>query len=152
MLAVARGLGSRRGVGRTESLLVFLRRVVGERRDSCAVDKVVGDKGSFSVSPAFACWKRASSEMEMIFRRGGASESRAGLGGRDEDDGIWRDLSEELEVGRSGTVAQMKIVPSAATVTSLFAVGSAGLAGINAMSVTPSVCPQSLASRLPSSE
>lgn len=149
-----RGLGSRRGVGRTESLLVFLRRVVGERRDSCAaVVVVVGDRGSFSGSAALvACWKRASSEMEIIFRRGGARESRVGFVGWFDEDGICRVLSEELELGRSGTVAQMKIVPSAATVTSLFAVGSAGLAGISAMSVTPSVCPQSLASRVPSSE
>jgi hypothetical protein len=63
-------------------------------------------------------------------------------------------ISESLERGLSGTVAQMNIVPSAATVTSFIAARSSGAACdfSSAISVTPSVWPQSLASNVPSSE
>lgn len=61
---------------------------------------------------------------------------------------------ESLDLGLSGTVAHMKIVPSAATVTSFIAAKSSGAVCdlSNAISVTPYVCPQSRASRAPSSE
>jgi hypothetical protein len=63
-------------------------------------------------------------------------------------------ISESLDRGLSGTVAQMNIVPSAATVTSFIAAKSSGAVCdlSSAMSVTPSVWPQSLASKVPSSE
>jgi len=63
-------------------------------------------------------------------------------------------MSESLERGLSGVVAHTNIVPSAATVTSFMAARSSGAVCdfSNAISVTPSVWPQSLASRVPSSE
>jgi hypothetical protein len=62
--------------------------------------------------------------------------------------------SESLDRGLSGTVAHMNIVPSAATVTSFMDARSSGAVCdfSSAMSVTPSVWPQSLASKVPSSE
>lgn len=60
---------------------------------------------------------------------------------------------DSLDRGLSGTVAHINIVPSAATVTSFIAARSSGAACdlSSAMSVTPSVWPQSRASRVPSS-
>lgn len=102
-----------------------------------------------SVSLDRARWNLAISLWEITFRSGCSAEMVPGAMLANEGA-----ISESLDRGLSGVVAHTNIVPSAATVTSFMAARSSGAACdfSSAMSVTPSVWPQSLASNVPSSE
>lgn len=132
-----RKAGSRRGVVAVEMREGFLRRRWGDLGPTVAV----GETGSLSEDDLRRLW-RDRSVWEMILRRGGlraisfdvpfASRTMPSPPGS----ATW------VEVAI--TVSQMKMVESAATVTSRDVLQLSS-AGSKATSVMPSVCPQSLA-------